>query len=146
MKRVTLFFVCLICLVAGIAFLYWKNAPPLKPGLGDVEPPVGRLGYRIGTYLTIEGVREEEGKVGISTLLVDSIKGSKLGKPVAIWLEGVDLPAGERCVLKGFETGRWIGTPEEVIRATGKAPQAAWQFQFYFCTTSIDQPKTLKFK
>lgn len=104
-------------------------APPFKPGYKMVEPPVGTLGYRIGSYLTIEGVRAEQGKAGARTLLVDTISGCKLDEPLTIWIENVALPPGERCVLKGYETGRWIGTPEEVIRATGAAaPQAPWQF------------------
>ena len=141
MKKLVLIFVAV---VAGICF---AGSPPSKPGYRTVEPPVGTLGYRIGSYLTIEGVRAEKGKVGVHTLLVDTISGSKLDEPVGIWIENVELPPGDRCVLKGYETGRWIGTPGEVLRATGApAPQAGWQFRFYFLATSVEQPKSLKIK
>jgi hypothetical protein len=71
MKKLTLF---LIVAIVGICL---AGAPPFKPGYRTVEPPVGRLGYRIGSFLTIEGVRAEKGKVGIQTLLVDKINGYK---------------------------------------------------------------------
>ena len=141
MKKLALLFV-----VVFVGFCL-ADAPPFKPGDKAVEPPVGRLGYRIGTYVTIEGVRAERGKVGVHTLLVDKVSGYKLDEPVGIWVENVELPAGKRCVLKGYETGRWIGVPGEVLHATGApAPQAAWQFQFYFLATSVEQPKALKIK
>ncbi len=122
-----------------------NDVPPFKPGYKNVEPPVGSLGYNIGSYLTIEGVRQEVGKVGNQTLRVDTINGHKLEQPVPIWMNGVELPAKERCIFKGYETGEWIGVPEEVLRATGKpAPQAGWQFRFSFAATSVEQPKGLK--
>jgi len=30
-----------------------------------MEPPVGNLGYRIGNYVAIDGVRAERGEVGV---------------------------------------------------------------------------------
>ena len=144
MKKFT---IILVGLAVGIVGLCLAAAPPFKPGYRTVEPPIGRLGYRIGSYLTIEGVRAEQGKGGVRTLLVDTISGFKLNEPVGIGIDNVELPAGERCVLKGYETGRWIGVPGEVLRATGTpAPQALWQFSFYFLATSVEQPKTLKIK
>lgn len=141
MKKLAFIFVAIM---AGICL---AGPPPSKPGYRTVEPPVGTLGYRIGSYLTIEGVRAEKGKVGVHTLLVDTISGYKLDKPVGIWIQNLELPSGERCVLKGYETGAWIGTPDEVLRATGAlAPQATWQFHFYFVATSVEQPKNLKIK
>ena len=81
--------------------------------------PRGLLGNKLGTYLTIEGVRDESGfKVGIRTLLVDTVGGKKLDKPVAVWVNNLDLPAKQRCVLKRYETGMMIGTPPAVLEAT----------------------------
>jgi hypothetical protein len=141
MKKLALLFVIVlvnICLADG---------PPFKPGNTTVERPVGRLGYRIGSYLTIEGVRAEKGKVGVHTLIVDTISGYKLDEPLGIWIENVELPTGVRITLKGYETGVWSGTPDEVLRATGAtAPQIEWGFHFYFLATSIEQPKGLKLK
>jgi hypothetical protein len=121
----------------------FAGPPPYPPNqFNEVEAPVGRLGYRIGTYLTIEGIRAEEGKVGTHTLLVDKVGDYKFPKPIAIWVEAADLPKGERCVLKGYETGGWIGVPPQVLKETGQMPpQAVWQFNFVFKTTSVEQPK-----
>lgn len=139
MKRLAFVFVVV---AAGICL---AGSPPSKPGPRDVEPPVGVLGYQIGSYLKIEGVRDDKFKASVHTLVVDTINGYKLDKPVGMSIENVVLPPGERCVIKGYETGRWIGISREVLRATGApAPQAAWQFWFYFIATSIEQPKNLK--
>ena len=143
MKAVTL-----IALVVTMLSIEGRGGPPpSKPGTARAEAPTGQLGYRIGTYLTIEGVRAEEGKVGVRTLLVDTISGHKLETPVRLWIDNVDLPKEQRCVLKGYESGRWIGVPYEVLKATGQEPpQAAWQFHFHFVVTSVEQPKELPFE
>jgi hypothetical protein len=124
------------------------GAPPFHPdtnGLRAVEPPIGRLGYRIGTYLTIEGTRAEEGKVGVRTLRVEKVNDYKLPTPISLWIENVDLPKAEPCILKGYETGCWIGVPPQVLEATGeRGPQALWQFHFTFIAVSIEQPKHVK--
>lgn len=141
MKTITLF---LMLAVVGTCL---ADAPPFKPGLGKVETPVGRLGYKIGNYLTIEGARPEGDKGHGRVLQVDTINGYKLDKPVTIQIENVDLPASGRCVLKGYETGKWTGTPSEVLRATEAKPrQPVWQFEFHFIVTSVDQPKGLTVK
>jgi hypothetical protein len=69
---------------------------------------------------------------------VDTVDGAKLDPPVSIWIEGVVLAERERVELKGYESGRFIGVPDEVARATGQATQAVWQFQRYFIATSIE--------
>src|SRR5262249_41414187 len=109
------------------------------------------LGYQLGKYLTIEGVRAEEGKVGSRTLLVDTVSGKKLDKPVAVWVNNLDLPAKQRCVLKGYETGKMIGTPPAVLEAAkeqgGKnveARQAVWQWYPYFVALIVVEPKGLE--
>jgi hypothetical protein len=49
--------------------------------------PGGRLGFPLGTYLTIEGVRAEgKLKLGVNTLLVDTVNGKQLDTPVGIWI------------------------------------------------------------
>lgn len=107
--------------------------------------PKGRLGHPLGTYLTIEGVRAEAGKVGTRTLLVDTINGKKLDRPIGIWIDNVaSLPKGERCIFRGYESGKMIGVPDEVARAENlPPPQAAWQFCRYFIMTSVVQPEGL---
>jgi hypothetical protein len=40
------------------------DSPPADPGKAQpVQAPIGRVGYPIGTYLTIEGVRAEQGRL-----------------------------------------------------------------------------------
>ncbi|PAW84054.1 MAG: hypothetical protein B9S33_12575 [Pedosphaera sp. Tous-C6FEB] len=115
------------------------------PGAGTNSAKIGRLGFPLGTLLTIEGVRAEHGKGAARTLLVDKVGNQTLNPPVGIWMENVDLPKAVRCLFKGYETGRWIGTPPEVLAATGApVPQAEWQFYTYFLATTVEQPATLK--
>jgi hypothetical protein len=79
--------------------------------------PTGSLGQPLGRYLTIEGLRVEEGRVGVGTLLVDTVNDQKLREPVIISIENVDLPEAKRCVLKGYENCRMIGLPPAVVEA-----------------------------
>lgn len=110
--------------------------------------PSGRLGHPLGTYLTIGGVRAEKGKVGVNTLLVDTVNGKKLEDPIGVWIENVDsLPKDTRCTLRGYESGKMIGVPAEVARKENlPLPQASWQFFRYFVITSVVEPKDLKKK
>jgi hypothetical protein len=110
---------------------------------------MGRLGRPIGTYLTISGVRaepREEGKVGTYTLIVDTVDGMRLDHPARVRIENVRiLPSGTRCTFRGYESGKWIGVPREVLEATGSpGPQAVWQFARFFIVVLIDEPATLK--
>lgn len=117
------------------------------PQLGSVAIPSGRLGHPLGTYLTIEGVRMEKGKVGTRTLLVDTVNGQKLTEPVGVSIDNVKhpgLPKGTRCVIRGYESGEMIGVPFAVAKAENiPLPQAAWQFRRYFIMTSVIEPKSL---
>lgn len=114
-------------------------APPTPGGA-----PMGLLGARLGTYLRIEGVRDQHGKVGPRSFLVQQVGDQVLPVPVSIWVENLEVPTGVHCVLRGYETGRWIGLPPEVQRAEGMAPtQAGWQFQHYFLATSVQAPPEL---
>ncbi len=109
--------------------------------------PRGRLGRPLGTYLTIEGYRDSRGmKRSASSMLVDTVNGVKLGEPIGIHVENVkELPESERCILRGYETGRMIGLPMDVARAENLgAHQAEWQFYRYFLVTSVERPTSLK--
>jgi hypothetical protein len=109
--------------------------------------PMGRLGHVIGTYLTIEGVRAERGKVGVKTLLVDTVNGQKLAQPIGVWVDNVEsLPESTRCVFKGYESARWIGIPPEVAEATGQLSQAAWQLYRYFVVTAVVSPASVELR
>ncbi len=120
---------------------------------GAQDVPAGRLGFPLGTYLRLEGVRVEGPKYGGRTLLVDSIDGKKLDTPIDIGIENVDaLPEERRCILRGYETGQMIGTPpavKEAAKEEGKviaSPQAGWKFYRYFIVLSVVEPKDLKKK
>lgn len=110
--------------------------------------PAGRLGHPLGTYLTVEGTRVEKGKVGMNTLLVEAVNGKKLDTPVSITVENINiLPVKERCILRGYESGKMIGIPYEVVRKEQMPePQAVWQFYHYFVATSVVEPDYLRYK
>jgi hypothetical protein len=112
---------------------------------GDI--PDGKLGFALGTYLTIQGKAHKGGpKVNpTSTLVVDTVNGKGLEHPSAVIIEplvGI-LPQSGRIVVKGYETGRMVGgLPPGVPRVKGATePQAVWQFYRTFVITSWAQPK-----
>ncbi len=126
-----------------------KAEQPVIPGqFGEASIPAGSLGYPLGTYLTIEGIRVETGKVGTRTLRIDTINSRKLPEPIDIWVDNVKhpgLPAGTRCVIRGYESGKMIGVPFEVAKAENSSlPQAGWQFKRYFIITSVVEPASLE--
>ncbi|HEX4612744.1 MAG TPA: sigma-70 family RNA polymerase sigma factor [Urbifossiella sp.] len=131
----------------------WDAARPREPG--------GLLADRLGVYLTIEGIRMEGAKVEAGSLLVDTVNGKKLDKAVTIQVRGlayptltprsIDLPAKQRCVLKGYENGEMIGTPHALVTAaeeqgrTDVLPsQAVWRWRPYFVTLIAVEPKGLE--
>jgi hypothetical protein len=112
------------------------------------EVPAGRLGYPLGTYLKIEGVKMVDGvKTGGRTLLVDMVNGKKLAEPTGVGVENIEsLPTSTRCILRGYEMGGMVGQPpalEEADREEGKSvslPQAGWQFRRWFVVLSVVEP------
>jgi hypothetical protein len=138
-----------------LLFISGCNTPqePILPKqLNSIPIPTGLLGYPLGTYLTIEGVRMEKegGMIGTRTLLVDTINGRKLVKPVSIWIDNAKrpgLPKNKRCVIRGYESGKMVGVPIAVIKAENvPVPQTGWQFSRYFIITSVVAPDSLKKK
>jgi len=130
--------------------------PTVGPGGGKVESsgphtPGGKLGVALGEYVTIEGVRAEEGAfVGTRTLVADTVGGKKLDKSIRIWVNNLELPAKKRCVLKGYESGQMIGTPpavHEAAKEQGRTVgdvQAAWQWRPHFVALIVVEPKGLE--
>jgi hypothetical protein len=125
-------------------------------GLGFAKAqdiPTGKLGFPLGTYLRVEGVRVDGPKYAGRTLLVETVNGKKLDTPMDIGIENVDsLPKVTRCILRGYEMGQMIGTPPAVVQAAkeeGKViphPQAGWKFYRYFVVLSVVEPEDLKAK
>jgi hypothetical protein len=129
---------------------------PVRP-----HPPGSLLGAPLGEYLTIEGVRLEGGKVETGTLRVDTIDGKKLDKPVTVVVRSLDyramttravrLPAKQRCVLKGYESGEMVGMAPAVLAAAKEQgrkdvmpSQAVWHWRSYFVALIVVEPKGLK--
>lgn len=139
----------------GAVVLPWALGQPLptpnlpKGELNGPREPRGVFGD-LGQYLTVEGLRLNGTFTGNSTLLVDTVCGKKLDKPVSIWIENLELPAKKRCVFKGYELGRMIGTPPAVLEAarekgkTFPAVQAAWHWQPYFVALVVVEPEGLE--
>ena len=79
-----------------------------------------------------------------------SVNGKKLARPAAIAIYNIappHLPEKKRCILRGYESGRMIGTPFAVAKAENlPLPQVAWMFSKYFVTTSVVAPAELKVK
>ncbi|MCH8042724.1 MAG: hypothetical protein IID44_03295 [Planctomycetes bacterium] len=126
-----------------------KEARPLR---GPREPG-GILNDRLGTYLTIEGVRADVfGKGGERILLVDTVNGKMLAKPVGIVVQNLELPSKKRCILKGYETGEMGGEPPAVFAAAkeqGKKffpAQAAWAWHTYVVVLIVKAPEDLPIK
>src|SRR6266516_2322935 len=81
--------------IACIITMPRATAEPTAPGGGKVIGPLtptGKLGSYLGEYLTVEGVRAEEGKVRKWSLIVNSVGGKKLDKPVPILVQNLESP------------------------------------------------------
>lgn len=106
--------------------------------------PLGRLGHPLGTWLHLECARDTNGKVGPHDVLVDRVDGRVCDPPIAMHLDNLAVPVGERILLAGYETGRWIGMPPAVAEAEGlPLTQAGWQFAHAFVVTSVRAPESL---
>ena len=135
--------------------------PPVAPGVAGPAVPVrprqpgGLFGDSLGSYRTIEGaLYDGPGKVESNTLMVDTLDGRKLDRPVAVLVRNVRLPARERCVLKGYELGEMIGRPPaeyDAAREQGKdadelakRDQAVWRWRPYFVVLIAVKPGGLE--
>jgi hypothetical protein len=137
------------------------------PNSESVKPrqPGGILSDELGAYRTIEGFRFEGGKVETGTLLVDTVDGKKLDKPITLLIRGavvvdqnlqpagLSLPAKQRCILKGFESGEMIGVPPAVSAAAEEQgwkevpiSQAVWRWRPYFIALVVIEPKDLELR
>jgi hypothetical protein len=110
------------------------------------KPPMGRLGHPIGSYLTIEGYRNDKG-MNPNGYIIDKVNGARLDRPVIVWVENLKPPRPDpavRCVINGYETFRWLGQPEEVCAAEGwEEAQHSFQPVFFFRATSVKKPANL---
>ncbi|HUU19827.1 MAG TPA: hypothetical protein VMW72_21935 [Sedimentisphaerales bacterium] len=125
-----------------------ENIQPPEGGASFTNlgnPPTGRLGHPIGSYLTIEGHRDP--RKNPSSYLIDMVNGAKLENPVRVWIENLKLPRPDpsvRCVISGYETFRWYGQPREVQLAEGwEEAQMTFQPGFFFRATSVKKPANL---
>ncbi|MDB5306479.1 MAG: hypothetical protein JWO38_681 [Gemmataceae bacterium] len=138
-----------------------SGLPPLPGAATGPRQPGGLLGDRLGEYLTIEGVRMEGAKIETGTLLVDTVNGKKLDKPVPIVVRVCDfnatrfdlptdylMPYKARCVFKGFESGEMIGVPQGVYDAAKELGRtevpmspAQWQWRPYFVAHIAVKPE-----
>ena len=85
--------VCLGALLAAISCPHTFGQFPAAqggPSTKSVIPrqPGGLLSDQLGVYRTIEGFLSEGGKVQTGTLLVDTVDGKKLDKPIPLVIRG----------------------------------------------------------
>jgi hypothetical protein len=156
--------------LAAISFpLAFGQLPVTRggPNIESVKPrqPGGVVSDQLGVYRTIEGFRLEGGKVESGTLLVDTVDGKKLDKPITLVIRGavvvdhnlqpasLSLPAKQRCILKGFESGEMIGVPPAVSAAAEEqgwkevpVSQAVWRWRPYFVALVVVEPKDLELR
>jgi hypothetical protein len=157
MSRFAFSVLALIGIAFGPTFLLVQNPPSPVASEKPVRPqvPGGVLSEWIGTYQTIEGVRYEgNSKAESNTLLVDTLNGKKLDKPIQILIHNVQLPAKQRCVLKGYELGQMIGRPPaeyDAARERGEDPeelarrdQTVWRWRPYFVVLIAAKPEGLE--
>jgi hypothetical protein len=127
--------------------------------------PRGVLGEQLGVYRTIEGVKSAGIKVDTGTLLVDTVDGQKLHKPIPLVIRAASvvnqnlqpadlkLPDQQRCILKGFESGEMIGVPPAVSTAAKEQgwkdvpmSPARWQWRPYFVALVVVEPNDLELR
>jgi len=95
----------------------------------------GMFGLPLGTYLKLEGQRVGTGKgprrMGLGNFRVERVNGRVQAAPLIVWVNRVTvLPAGTRCMVRGYETGEMTGEPLDVERhVPGPLPQAVWSFR-----------------
>lgn len=166
----SIFYVGMIIAGASLAVIYSPPAVGQLPGAritDSVKPrqPGGLLSDELGAYRTIEGSRLEGGKVETGTLLVDTVDGKKLDNPITLVIRGavvvnhnlqvagLSLPAKQRCILKGFESGEMIGIPPAVSAAAEEQgwkevpiSQAVWRWRPYFIALVVIEPKDLELR
>ena len=154
--------------LAAISFSLAVGQLPVAPGRANTESvklrqPGGILSDQLGVYRTIEGFKLEGGKVETGTLLVDTVDGKKLDEPITLLIRSAivvnhnlqpasfSLPAKQRCILKGFESGEMIGVPPAVSAAAEEQgwkevpiSQAVWRWRTYFVALVVVEPKDLE--
>jgi len=149
-----------MCVAVVICAMLTSRAfaqPQVAPGGAPMTPhrprqPGGILGDSLGNYLTIEGILYQgKGKVESNTLIVDTVDGKKLDKPIGVLIRNVrQLPPKVRCVLKGYELGEMIGTPPAVpvaakeLGTTYDLSAAMWRWRPYFVVLIPVEPKGLE--
>ncbi len=151
--------VTLFTVAGGGTLLTFAQQPVAKEAAQQLpltpRPPGGFIKEQLGIYLTIEGVLYEgNGKVESNSLMVDTVDGKKLDKPIVILVRNVRLPAKTRCVLKGYELGAMIGRPGAeyvAYKELGKDPQelrnrdaTGFQWRPYFVPLIAVEPKGLE--
>lgn len=156
-----------VCATAALCVAMLSMATAQPPGLPKGQNPKGELPARprtpggqlsdhLGTYHTIEGTRMRPGsmKLEANTLVVDTVDGKKLDKPLYVYVRHVELPADERCVLKGYELGEMIGRPPAEYAAAkergqdpaelAKRDATIWRWRPYFVVLIAAEPRALE--
>jgi len=94
---------------------------------------IGKLGKPLGTYLTIQGVPADRPLMMSNPLVVDTIDGVTLGKPILVEVK-TDIPFKGRNIvrLRGYEDGGMVSTPMDPEDKNADMPQAPYGFRVWF--------------
>jgi hypothetical protein len=143
-RFLTGFFITLL----GI-LLMGADAGGQKVSVADVQTGrvalAGHLGSPLGTFVNIEGTREERPIKSANPMRVDTVDGKRLATPVVLEIQGVkELPKGERCVLRGYETGTMAGSPLDPLVNYTSVPQQNYHLAVWFEVTEVKEPATLE--
>ncbi len=100
--------------------------------------PTGDLGFPLGEYLAIEGVKVPESMNNPLSLKVDRVNGRKLDLPLLISISGKagDLQDGMRYTVKGYETAGMDGQAPALEAAIKAADPTAPPAQRLWAVTS----------
>ena len=146
----------------AFAIVVGANANGQAPGIvppnseASIErPPSGMLTDAIGQLITIEGLSPDDAKLkknGSARFQVDTVNGVKLEKPRKVRVGGLEIPRNIRCILKGYETGKMVGTPPAVTQAAEELGQkyidgrqmAGYGWSTHFVVLIIVEPQALQ--
>jgi hypothetical protein len=147
MTRSSIGFGCLLATLIGAAAFAQVGAAGVQQRIsvsdvhGGKVQLVGKLGNRIGEFVTVEGGVPAEMLMMDSPVMIDTVDGKKLDKPVLITVRGTKgLTRGSRVAFRGYENCGMTGMAVDPQRPSDRMPQQLFGFDSWFEATSTIEP------